>query len=153
MKLLLDTHTVIWYIWDDPRLPDHIRQMIKDNSNKVYISVVSLWEISIKTRQGKLDLNRSLREIVRLFYQNGFRLLSVSLKHVYRLDMLEQHHKDPFDRMLSPKRWPAVLPSSVATACLTITVSGDCGENVIANKGILYGENHWGSGSDCRGTD
>ena len=63
MRLLLDTHTFIWYIWDDPRLPGHIRQMIKDDSNVVYVSVVSLWEMSIKSRLGKLELRRSLNEL------------------------------------------------------------------------------------------
>ena len=100
MKLLLDTHTFIWYIWDDPRLPSHIRQMIKDDSNNVYVSVVSLWEMSIKSRLGKLELRRLLNDIVRLLRSNGFRLLSIRLNHIYRLDTLELHHRDPFDRML-----------------------------------------------------
>ena len=100
MRLLLDTHTFIWYIRDNSRLPWHIRQMIKDDSNVVYVSVISLWEISIKSRQGKLELHKSLADIVRSLRGNGFRLLPVRLNHVYRLDTLALHHKDPFDRML-----------------------------------------------------
>ena len=100
MRLLLDSHTIIWYAEDDPRLPGHIRQMIKDDSNVVYVSVVSLWEMSIKFRLGKLELRRSLNDIVRLLRSNGFRFLTIRLNHVSRLDMLEPHHKDPFDRML-----------------------------------------------------
>ena len=100
MRLLLDTHTVIWYIRDDPHLPGHIRQMIKDDSNIIYVSVVSLWEISIKSRQGKLELHKSLNDVVHLLRGNGFRFLTIRLNHVSRLDTLESHHKDPFDRML-----------------------------------------------------
>jgi len=100
MKLLLDTHTIIWYVWDSPRLPRHIRQVIKDGANDIYVSVVSFWEISIKFRQEKLELGRSLVEIVRLLHDNGFWFLDIDLSHVFRLDTLEQHHKDPFDRML-----------------------------------------------------
>ena len=100
MRLLLDTHTIIWYIWDDSRLPVHIRQMIKDDSNTVYVSMISLWEMSIKSRKGKLDLHRSLADIVRSLHNNGFRLLTIRLNHIYRLDTLALYHNDPFDRML-----------------------------------------------------
>ena len=100
MRLLLDTHTIIWYAEDDPRLPGHIRQMIKDDFSDVCVSVVSPWEMSIKTRLGKLDLSRSFDDMVRLLHDNGFHILPVLLDHVYYLDTLEHHHKDPFDRML-----------------------------------------------------
>jgi PIN domain nuclease of toxin-antitoxin system len=74
--------------------------MLEDESNDVYVSVVSLWEISIKTRQGKLIFNNSLTETARQLRSNGFRFLVVRPDHVYRLDTLVLHHKDPFDRML-----------------------------------------------------
>ena len=100
MKLLLDTHAIIWYIWDNPRLSSHIRQMIKDDSTDIYASVVSFWEMSIKYRQGKLDLRSSLVDTVHLLRCHGFQILDVCLNHIFQLDALEQHHKDPFDRML-----------------------------------------------------
>jgi PIN domain nuclease of toxin-antitoxin system len=100
MQLLLDTHTVIWYAEDDVRLPDHIRQMIRDDYNDVFVSIVSLWEMSIKINLGKLDLSRSFDGMVHLLRDNGFRFLPVQLNHVFSLDTLELHHKDPFDRML-----------------------------------------------------
>ena len=100
MKLLLDTHTIIWFINNNPRLRQDIREMLESDSNDVCVSVASLWEISIKFRQGKLELDRSLAEIVRSLHDNGFWFLRVDLKHVFRLDTLERHHKDPFDRML-----------------------------------------------------
>jgi PIN domain nuclease of toxin-antitoxin system len=100
MNLLLDTHTIIWFIGNNSRLPQRIREMLDDDSNDVYISVVSLWEISIKTRRGKLDLNKSLGDVVRISHANGFWFLPVHLEHIFRLDTMEFHHKDPFDRML-----------------------------------------------------
>ena len=100
MRLLLDTHTVIWFINGDSRLPQHIREMLEDETNIIYVSMISLWEMSIKSRQGKLDLHRTLADIVHLLHGNGFRLLTIRLSHVYRLDALAFHHKDPFDRML-----------------------------------------------------
>jgi PIN domain nuclease of toxin-antitoxin system len=100
MRLLLDTHTVIWVIDGNSRMPQHIREMLVDSSNDVYVSAVSLWEISIKSRLGKYVLNESLVDITRLLRKKGFSFLPVRLKHVYHLDTLELHHKDPFDRML-----------------------------------------------------
>jgi len=100
MRLLLDTHTVLWFINDDSRLPPHIREMLNDKSNVVRVSMISLWEMSIKSRLGKLELHRSLADIVRHLHANGFRLLTMDLSHVYRLDTLDHHHRDPFDRML-----------------------------------------------------
>ena len=100
MKLLLDTHTVVWFINCNPRLPRHIREMLDDEFNSVYVSVVSLWEISIKFRLGKLELNGSLANVVSLLRSRGFQFLKVDLDHVFRLDALAAHHRDPFDRML-----------------------------------------------------
>ena len=100
MELLLDTHTIIWYVEDDPRLPKHIRQTLKDDSNNIYVSMISLWEISIKSRLGRLDMSKPLADVVSSLYDNFFEFLTVRLDHVFRLDTLEQYHKDPFDRML-----------------------------------------------------
>ena len=100
MRLLLDTHTVIWFFTDDHRLPPHIRTILNNKSSIVHVSMISLWEMSIKSRKGKLELHRSLTDIVRLLRSNGFRFLTIHLGHVYRLDTLASHHNDPFDRML-----------------------------------------------------
>ena len=100
MELLLDTHTIIWYVEDAPQLPNHIRQKIKDGTNIIYVSVVSLWEISIKVHLGKLPLSGSFIDRIRFLRDCGFYILEVNLSHVIQLDTLEHHHKDPFDRML-----------------------------------------------------
>ena len=99
-RLLLDTHAIIWFINNSFRLPQHVRDMLEDESNAIYVSIVSLWEISIKFQLGKLDLDRPLRDAVRLLRDSGFRRLPIRLRHVYRLIALESHHRDPFDRML-----------------------------------------------------
>ena len=100
MRLLLDTHTVLWFFNGDSRMPPYIREILNNKSNSVYVSMISLWEMSIKFRKGKLDLYRSLGDVVRSLHNNGFRLLTIRLNHVYHLDMLAFHHNDPFDRML-----------------------------------------------------
>ena len=100
MRLLLDTHTVLWFFSGDARLPLHIREILNNKSNIVHVSMISLWEMSIKSRKGKLNLHRPLVDIVRLLHGNGFRLMTVRLNHIYRLDTLAFHHQDPFDRML-----------------------------------------------------
>ena len=100
MRLLLDIHTVLWFFDGDSRLPPHIREILNNKSNDVYVSMISLWEMSIKSQKGKLNLHRPLADIVRLLHDNGFRLLTIRLNHIYRLDMLDSHHYDPFDRML-----------------------------------------------------
>ena len=99
-RLLLDTHTIIWFINNSFRLPQQIREILEDESNIIYVSIVSLWEISIKFQLRKLDLDRSLGDAVRLLRNNGFRRLPIHLRHIYRLTAMESHHKDPFDRML-----------------------------------------------------
>ena len=100
MKLLLDTHTVIWFINNNPRLPRHVREILDDEFNNIHVSIVSLWEISVKSRLGKLELHKSFADVVSLLRSRGFQFLKIDLSHVFRLDTLEQHHKDPFDRML-----------------------------------------------------
>jgi len=100
MQLLLDTHTIIWYVEDDPRLPGHIRRMLKNDFNDIYVSLISFWEISIKSRLGKLSMSKSLADVVSSLDDNYFQFLTVHLDHIFCLNTLELHHKDPFDRML-----------------------------------------------------
>ena len=100
MRFLLDTHTVLWFFNGDSRLPVHLREILSNKSNIIYVSMISFWEISIKSRKGKLELHRPLADLVRLLRTHGFRFLTINLNHIYRLDTLKPHHHDPFDRML-----------------------------------------------------
>jgi PIN domain nuclease of toxin-antitoxin system len=101
MKLLLDTHTFMW--WDSN--PNHISSqtlsLLKKPENQVIVSLVSVWEIQIKTHLGKLELEAPLSEIIlRQQTENGVSLLTIALPHILELDHLPWHHKDPFDRLL-----------------------------------------------------
>lgn len=100
MKLLLDTHTFIWYVEDDARLPETTKEIIKSEENTILISIASLWEISIKTSLNKLTLKASIEEIINLIMENGFELLPILPSHIIKNNLLEYYHRDPFDRMI-----------------------------------------------------
>jgi PIN domain nuclease of toxin-antitoxin system len=101
MKLLLDTHAFLWYISNDPRLPQHAYDAIRDKSNEVYLSVVSVWEILVKHQIGKLPLPAPADEFIEA-RRSAHRIedLSLDRQAVSHLLSLPMHHRDPFDRML-----------------------------------------------------
>jgi PIN domain nuclease of toxin-antitoxin system len=102
MKLLLDTHAFLWWDRAPDRLPSRVVRAISRSSNEVYLSVVSLWEVVLKARLGKLRFDTPLQESVEAQQErNGMRLLDVSAAHVWALDTLPATHTDPFDRMLA----------------------------------------------------
>lgn len=101
MKLLLDTHTLLWWHDHPEKLFSDARTAIKSRGNEVFIRVVSAWEIQIKSQLNRLILPRGLTEIFeRELTKNGFALLTIELAHVYALQSLPLHHNDPFDRLL-----------------------------------------------------
>lgn len=101
MKLLMDTHVFLWYVWDDPKLSEKSIALIENPDNEKYLSIASLWEMAIKVSTGKLELTRSFDRLVpELVYGNGFELLPIAFAHTVRVSALEFHHKDPFDRLL-----------------------------------------------------
>ncbi|HEY5301394.1 MAG TPA: type II toxin-antitoxin system VapC family toxin [Acetobacteraceae bacterium] len=98
MKLLLDTHAVLWWLDDDQRLGARARELIADPANDVLVSVVSLWEIVVKTRIGKLEAD--CKEVFRAIERDGFVPLEIRLPHLLSLVGLPMHHRDPFDHLL-----------------------------------------------------
>lgn len=101
MKLLLDTHTLIWWDREPELIPDQTLALMQQDDTQLVISIVSLWEIQIKTQIGKFNLQTSLAEMVaQQQAENGIILLPITLPHILELDNLPQHHKDPFDRLL-----------------------------------------------------
>jgi PIN domain nuclease of toxin-antitoxin system len=100
MKLLLDTHTFVWWVSDPAKLSSKALAQCLDPANTVLFSVVSMWEIQIKNQLGKLTLARPLADIVATQQLNQFQLISLDLGHVLALDALPMHHRDPFDRIL-----------------------------------------------------
>lgn len=101
MRLLLDSSVFIWFDLDDDQLSQRVREAIDDKSNRLYVSLASVWEIQIKVQLGKLRLNSSLENAVSMQQQtNGIELLPIELNHILALNNLPTHHRDPFDRML-----------------------------------------------------
>jgi PIN domain nuclease of toxin-antitoxin system len=100
MKLLLDTHAFIWFVEDDEKLPERIRIQIEDAENEILISIVSLWEIAVKTSLGKLELTIDIPSMISKIEENGFSILPILPEHTVFVSSLPFHHRDPFDRML-----------------------------------------------------
>ena len=101
MKLLLDTHAFLWFIAGDSQLDDYARQLIEDLSNERYLSVVSVWEITIKSSLGRLTVPAPPSALIREHaWANAIDLLAITPEHFDMLHSLPYHHKDPFDRLL-----------------------------------------------------
>ncbi len=98
MRLLLDTHALLWWLNDDRKLGNHARGLIGDPGNDVLVSAVSLWEITVKLRIGKLDAD--LDEILAILPEQGFDRLDITDAHLVALAALPLHHRDPFDHLL-----------------------------------------------------
>jgi len=97
VNLLLDTHTVLWWLSDDPALSGEARAAIADPENTVFLSAVVVWEIRIKQRIGKLDLPDNFGEVLD---RQPFTELPVTIDHAHTIAELPAVHRDPFDRML-----------------------------------------------------
>ncbi|MDP1996655.1 MAG: type II toxin-antitoxin system VapC family toxin [Gallionella sp.] len=100
MKLLLDTHIALWAVSDDPRLSPKARELIAAPRNLIWVSAVSIWEITIKHSLGRGDMPISGAEALEYFRQSGYRMLPVSPEHAAAVETLPAHHQDPFDRLL-----------------------------------------------------
>ena len=111
MTLLLDTHTFLWFWWDDPQLSETARQAICDPTNRKLISTASCWEIAIKVSRKKLDLGAPYRGFIHQhMVRNNFELLQITDEHLAWLVDLPFHHKDPFDRLLIAQAMIESLP-------------------------------------------
>ena len=101
MKLLLDTHALIWWDEKPARLGSKARAACLDSANELWLSVASVWEIQIKMMLGRLALRQPLKPLIEdQVKRNGMLILPVKFEHVLRLESLPERHKDPFDRLL-----------------------------------------------------
>lgn len=98
MKLLLDTHILVWWVAGNRKLPKSLRDRIAAAESDVSISAATFWELAIKIRLGRIDID--LEELHAATSADGFTELSVQIAHTLRLRTLPDHHKDPFDRLL-----------------------------------------------------
>jgi PIN domain nuclease of toxin-antitoxin system len=111
MKALLDTHTFLWWITDDPKLSLRVRGIMSDGENEIFISAVTGWEIAIKTQIGRLKLpDEPQRFILEQLKINGMKSLPIEMRHALHISTLPIHHQDPFDRMLIAQAQLEELP-------------------------------------------
>jgi PIN domain nuclease of toxin-antitoxin system len=121
VNLVLDAHTLLWWVWNDPRLSTTAKASITDPSNKCLISIATCWEISIKVGLKKLNLGEPATTFLpREIATNRFDLLGIELAHATFVETLPLQHKDPFDRMLVAQclieHWPVVSNDTVFDA-------------------------------------
>ena len=100
MNNLLDTHTFIWFNEGDIQLSKDARKAIERDDVINFISIASLWEISIKISLGKLELKTPFSSISDQIFKNGFQILPITFDDTLALSKLPFHHRDPFDRMI-----------------------------------------------------
>ena len=101
MKLLLDTHSFLWFISGSPHLSPSARALIEDATNDAFLSVASLWEMAIKISLGKLRLAQPFEILIpQQLDLNRMKLLGITIRHTARVATLAFHHRDPFDRLL-----------------------------------------------------
>lgn len=99
MRALLDTHILLWCLSDSKALSKKARNMVKE-ADEVFASVVSLWEIAIKTSLGKLEIGAEAADLHQIILQDGYSILSINPEHIEPLANLPDLHRDPFDRLL-----------------------------------------------------
>ena len=101
MKILLDTHAFIWLDTQPEKLSKTAMEVCQDIDNQLYLSIASVWEMQIKAQLGKLELKIPLADMVKVQKQeNDLNILTITLEHIYQLQMLPFHHNDPFDRLI-----------------------------------------------------
>ena len=101
MNALMDTHTLVWFAWDLPQLPGTVRDVLEDSDTRSSVSVASFWEIGIKASLGKWNLPGDVLALAALVESQGVEIVPISLAAIHLITGLEQHHEDPFDRLIA----------------------------------------------------
>ena len=96
MNFLIDTHILLWHLTDNPRLSTEKSQLIEDLDNIKFFSIASLWKIAIKQSIGKLNIDKTIQDIIPF----GIITLDIKIPHIVLVKDLPFHHRDPFDRMI-----------------------------------------------------
>ena len=100
MDILLDTHTLIWFLNGDNMLSNKVKVSIEDPNNFKVVSIASIWEIAIKLSLDKFRFPKGFNSFLQLVDESGFDILPITFEHTIVLSTLEFIHRDPFDRML-----------------------------------------------------
>jgi len=101
MKYLLDTHTLLWIVTNDPRLSKKAKNAYLNSENLICFSIASLWEMAIKISLKKLSIEEPLSEFIQnQIKANDIKFLNIEVPHILALENLAYHHRDPFDRLI-----------------------------------------------------
>lgn len=128
MRLLLDTHILLWALDTPQRLPYSLRSRLESPETEVCFSAASIWEIAIKSVLGKINFRYSPNEIAAGARKTGFREIPVSSEHAAGVARLPMHHPDPFDRLLIAQA--LAMPARFVTADAALTVYSELIEYV-----------------------
>ncbi|MDZ8259958.1 type II toxin-antitoxin system VapC family toxin [Nostoc sp. ChiQUE01b] len=111
MRILLDTHTLIWFFQGHKSFSDKMRLLIEDQNNEKLISIASVWEMSIKQSIGKLSFSLPIKTFIeQQIAFNDFKLLNINLDHIDVITTLPLQHRDPFDRILIAQAMVEKIP-------------------------------------------
>jgi len=100
MNYLLDTHAIIWLVKDSDKMPQKLKEIVKDPRNNIAICTISFWEIAIKMSIGKMEKNIDLNNVISELRKNGFDFFQIEYEYLKGLSKLPFIHKDPFDRLI-----------------------------------------------------
>jgi PIN domain nuclease of toxin-antitoxin system len=100
MAYLLDTHAFLWFVSGDKQLPESASKIIKDIDQSCFLSAASLWEITIKFNRNKLALGITLEDLFEFVDRNQIEVIPINFEHLFVLSNLQEHHNDPFDRLI-----------------------------------------------------
>jgi PIN domain nuclease of toxin-antitoxin system len=118
LKVLVDTHAVIWWLEDAPRLSKRASAILEDRDNDIVVSAIVGWEIAIKISAGKMEPGIITESLARLFRREFFSELPITLDAAIRSALLPLHHRDPFDRVLVAQALSLNIPIVSADAVL-----------------------------------
>jgi PIN domain nuclease of toxin-antitoxin system len=111
MRLLLDTHVLIWWLADEPMLSKRVRDLLREKRTEAFVSSASGWEIATKFRLGRLPHARALlRDMDDTLRREGMGVLPISLQHALAAGLIDSPHRDPFDRMLAAQSMIEGMP-------------------------------------------
>lgn len=100
MKLILDTHILLWAAGEPGKLSKDVRLLLADSGNRLFFSAASIWEIAIKLQIGRQDFRVDPRRLRKMLIVHGYNELPITAEHALHLENLPHLHKDPFDRLL-----------------------------------------------------
>ena len=101
MRYLIDTHVFLWFVSNTKDLTGTAKSILENEDNEIFLSIASLWEISIKTALGKLAIKGNYESVIDDVVENAIVILPINIAHTAAQNRLPLHHRDPFDRMLA----------------------------------------------------